>query len=194
MKLPQLRVLPIAAATLAMVMGVSTVAANAATTPAAHASNAAASANTKPQGRITAPVTGTFASKTGQGHFTGAFMSKKFTVNHGVLEATGVLTGRLTSADGTDLGTVHRTVTFPVNTSQAKALRVCNILNLILGPLHLNLLGLLVHLNRVHLTIKALPGAGELLGNLLCDIAHLLGSGGSLTQISTKLNRVLTLV
>jgi hypothetical protein len=71
---------------------------------------------------------------------------------------------------------------------------VCSILNLKLGPLNLNLLGLNVHLNRVHLTITAIPGAGNLLGNLLCRIAGLLNGGGSLTQIATLLNRVLALL
>jgi hypothetical protein len=93
------------------------------------------------------------------------------------------------------LGTVHRTVTIPVDTNKADvAAPVCNVLNLKLGPLHLNLLGLVVHLNRVHLTITAIPGAGHLLGNLLCTIANLLNGGGSLHKIAALLNKVLTLV
>jgi hypothetical protein len=50
----------------------------------------------------------------------------------------------------------------------------CPILHLDLGPLDLNLLGLHVHLNEVVLNIEAIPGAGNLLGNLLCAIAGLL--------------------
>jgi hypothetical protein len=50
----------------------------------------------------------------------------------------------------------------------------CPILHLDLGPLDLNLLGLHVHLNQVVLDIEAIPGAGNLLGNLLCAIAGLL--------------------
>ena len=50
----------------------------------------------------------------------------------------------------------------------------CPILHLDLGPLDLNLLGLHVHLNEVVLDIEAIPGAGNLLGNLLCAIAGLL--------------------
>ena len=50
----------------------------------------------------------------------------------------------------------------------------CPILHLDLGPLDLNLLGLHVHLNEVILDIEAIPGAGNLLGNLLCAIAGLL--------------------
>jgi hypothetical protein len=51
---------------------------------------------------------------------------------------------------------------------------VCPILHLELGPLDLNLLGLRVQLNRVVLDITAIPGPGNLLGNLLCAVAGLL--------------------
>jgi hypothetical protein len=47
-------------------------------------------------------------------------------------------------------------------------------LHLDLGPLDLNLLGLRVQLNEVVLDITALPGPGNLLGNLLCAVAGLL--------------------
>lgn len=50
----------------------------------------------------------------------------------------------------------------------------CRILDLDLGPLDLNLLGLRVQLNQVELDITAEPGPGNLLGNLLCAVAALL--------------------
>lgn len=50
----------------------------------------------------------------------------------------------------------------------------CPILHLELGPLDLNLLGLRVQLNQVVLDITAIPGPGNLLGNLLCAVAGLL--------------------
>jgi len=70
----------------------------------------------------------------------------------------------------------------------------CDILNLVLGPLDLNLLGLEIHLDTVELDIIAVPGAGNLLGNLLCAVAGLLdggGLGGLLGQLSTLLNQIL---
>ena len=92
-----------------------------------------------------------------------------------MLQATGVLKGTLTNANGNSLGTVSKTVTDSVNTSAAaNAVAGCQILNLVLGPLNLNLLGLVVTLNQVHLNITAVPGAGNLLGNLLCAVANLL--------------------
>ena len=53
----------------------------------------------------------------------------------------------------------------------------CEILRLVLGPLHLDLLGLQVDLNRVVLVITAEQGPGNLLGNLLCALAGLLDGG-----------------
>ena len=69
-------------------------------------------------------------------------------------------------------------------------------MNLRLGPLDLNLLGLEVHLNRVRLDIVANPGAGALLGNLLCAVAGLLDRTGLLSQLrlSNTLNRILALL
>ena len=67
--------------------------------------------------------------------------------------------------------------------------------HLVLGPLDLNLLGLTVHLNQVVLNITAVPGAGNLLGNLLCAVANLLnGSNLSaiLNQLVTLLNQILS--
>ena len=67
----------------------------------------------------------------------------------------------------------------------------CDILNLVLGPLDLNLLGLEVHLNQVVLDIVATTGAGNLLGNLLCAVAGLLDGGAALGQIAALLNQIL---
>lgn len=50
----------------------------------------------------------------------------------------------------------------------------CNVLNLVLGPINLNLLGLVVVLQQVTLDIVAVPGPGNLLGNLLCAIVGLI--------------------
>jgi hypothetical protein len=68
----------------------------------------------------------------------------------------------------------------------------CKILDLVLGPLHLDVLGLVIDLNRVHLTITA--HRGSLLGDLLCDIAHLLDHGGPLSALVKDLNAVLNLL
>ena len=70
----------------------------------------------------------------------------------------------------------------------------CQILRLSIGAIDLNLLGLTVHLNPVLLVITAVPGPGNLLGNLLCAIANLLNGGGPLAQIVALLNQILALL
>jgi len=67
-------------------------------------------------------------------------------------------------------------------------------LHLELGPLDLDLLGLVVHLDKVVLDITAQPGAGNLLGNLLCAIANLLNSNGGLSTIVNLLNQILAVL
>ena len=85
----------------------------------------------------------------------------------------------------------------PATAAAVTTLATCNILTLDLGPLHLNLLGLVVDLNEVILTITGETGAGNLLGNLLCAIAGLLDPvsglplGNALNQIISLLNRIL---
>lgn len=56
-----------------------------------------------------------------------------------------------------------------VSTSTAAG-ATCPVLNLILGPLDLQLLGLEVTLNQINLTVTATNGAG-VLGNLFCQLA-----------------------
>jgi hypothetical protein len=70
----------------------------------------------------------------------------------------------------------------------------CPILHFEFGPLDLDLLRLVVHLDKVVLDITAESGAGNLLGNLLCAVAHLLDSNASGNTLANLLNRVLGLL
>ena len=47
-------------------------------------------------------------------------------------------------------------------------------LHLVLGPINLDLLGLEVTTKQIILDITAVPGPGNLVGDLLCDVANLL--------------------
>jgi hypothetical protein len=69
--------------------------------------------------------------------------------------------------------------TVPIRAVAAQQ-QTCPVLELTLGPLHLNLLGLVVDLNRVHLTITAIRGGG-LLGDLFCGLA-----GGTLPTLPVR--------
>jgi hypothetical protein len=105
-----------------------------------------------------------------------------FQVVNGVLTAVGTVTG--------PGGTPSVPFQVPVQAGGS-----CRVLDLTLGPLHLDLLGLVVDLNQVHLTITAQQGPGNLLGNLLCSVANLLNNSGNtsgaLTQIANLLNQIL---
>ena len=196
MKIPHLRLMAgtaVTAATLATAVGLFATTASAAPV-IARGSTATAAAPAAKQGTLTSTVAGTFSNADGQGKFAGTFTPTKFSVVNGVLDATGLVKGTMTDANGTALGTVSQTATIPVDRTNAADAAGCGILNLTLGPLNLNLLGLVVTLNQVHLVITAVPGAGNLLGNLLCAVANLLNGTGSLSVIAALLNGILALL
>ena len=135
---------------------------------------------------VTIPVTQTVA---GVSTFTGSFNLARITVVNGALSAVGTLTGTLTNLVTGATAQVNQAFTVPLAVTGT-----CSVLDLTLGPIHLNLLGLVVDLNAIHLQITAVPGAGNLLGNLLCAFAGLLDAGGPLAGLSGLLNRILAIL
>lgn len=150
-----------------------------------------------------APIQATSLSNvpvTGKAHngkaFNGHFDVSQFVTRNGKTYAVGTLTGKLgnrsikrsnvaipaSMGSGTTGSSISHAVTPPAT---------CPVLNLVLGPLHLNLLGLQVDLNQVVLNITAVPGAGNLLGNLLCAVTNLLNGTGGLASLSALLNEIL---
>jgi len=152
------------------------------------------------------PVTGTFGNA---GTFSGVMNIVGFVNDNGALKAIGLISGRLNGPAGA-MDVEDAMAMIPVRVpalengqcgASAKAADVitqqqaaCSILHLDLGPLDLNLLGLVVHLDEVILDISAQPGAGNLLGNLLCAITGLLNGfnlgnilQGALTNVLTNL-------
>lgn len=104
-------------------------------------------------------------------------------VVNGVLVASGSFTNALTG--------ITTTVTnLPVSLLTQGAGGACQILTLHIGAIDLNLLGLLVNLAPVDLDISAQPGPGNLLGNLLCAVTHLLDNGGALSALTNLLNQI----
>ena len=157
------------------------VAALAVSTTAATAATAA-----PPSGGSALTVPISFAQSGGL--LNGVFTITSFAVNSaGQLVANGTFTGTAV------VGGVAQTVTDTPASAPAQATGTCRILDLTLGPLHLDLLGLVVDLNQVHLTITAQQGPGNLLGNLLCAVANLLNGSPSptaLQQIINLLNQI----
>lgn len=150
------------------------------------AANAAPPTSHNPAANL--PMTGT--TTTG-GTFAGTLQVTHFAVQGGNLVANGLLSGTLTdsSLPGGSQTVTNVPVTLPVTLDPT-----CTILDLTLGPLHLNLLGLIVDLNQVHLTITAQSGNGNLLGNLLCAIANLLNGNPPLTGLNSGLAALLNQV
>jgi hypothetical protein len=137
------------------------------------------------QQSLSVPIT---AAPTSMGTLNGVFAITNFATNAaGQLVANGTFTGTLTDAGGvvTQVTDTVSSVITPAATTAG-----CQVLDLTLGPLHLDLLGLVVDLNRVHLNITAQPGPGNLLGNLLCAVTHLLDGPGANAGLANLLNRI----
>jgi hypothetical protein len=150
-----------------------------------------AQAKPRPADPTTAAVTGTLAD--GTGAVAGTFDVSRFTVSNGQLMAVGSLAATVTDEAGAVLASGTQQVALPVDVAQSEG--SCQILDLVLGPLELDLLGLQVFLDTVHLNITAQQGPGNLLGNLLCAVAGLLdgptGVNAILQQIANLLNQLL---
>jgi hypothetical protein len=153
----------------------------------------ASAASTPAAPALTAPITGTFTDASGgTGTAAGTFTPTDFTTDGSALLANGIADVTMTDSAGQQVGTVSQAVTVPVGVGAAS----CEILDLVLGLLDLDLLGLVVHLDRVHLNITADAGPGNLLGNLLCAIAGLLDPGPltNLQALVTLLNQIIALL
>ncbi|MCW2835411.1 MAG: transporter substrate-binding protein [Nocardioides sp.] len=149
-------------------------------------------------GTITSKVVG----KTSTGDaVSGSFTPIKVVERDGALYMKGFLQGVIADAGpDTKFSGLQTLPIKKINGQAPTAARVaagaaaCDILNLVLGPLDLNILGLQISLNRVVLDVVAVAGAGNLLGNLLCAVAGLLDGGllgNLLGQLRGLLNQIL---
>jgi hypothetical protein len=138
----------------------------------------------------------------------GTFTPRSFSVRDGQLVTTGDLS-LVVRGHGKPMTETVEDVTFDVVAANAPQIAgsgsrgmmgtsaappACDILNLVLGPLDLNLLGLEIHLDTVVLDIVAQSGPGNLLGNLLCTVAGLLDGtplGGLLPELLGQLGDLL---
>lgn len=166
----------------------------------------AAGATTRADSFTNIPLKGDVGS--GNKTFKGHADIKRFVKRNGHIKAVTRINGVIKHGDGSTFRTVtdkKRLLTVSkigtgdgvtkLSSSASASAATCPILHLTLGPLDLNLLGLVVHLDKVVLTIDAQSGPGNLLGNLLCAIAHLLDqsplSGQNLAAIKDILNAIL---
>lgn len=136
---------------------------------------------------LTGPVTGTIPAI--DGLVNGTVGIQKLVLQNGKVFADGALTGTLADSAGGAIQTVSAApVSLPLDASTS-----CQILDLSLGALDINLLGLLVHLDPINLDITAQTGDGALLGNLLCMVSNLLNGSSSLLlpSLVNELNLIL---
>jgi hypothetical protein len=137
-------------------------------------------------------VTGTAA---GGAVFNGHIRLQRFEAIQGPtnrLVVHGILSGRFKDSTGDVIAVVDRAA-FSSNVVHAEDPQ-CVILHLVLGPLTLNLLGLVLTIpNTITINLTAIQGAG-LLGDLLCVIDNLLLTLGGLTGILGNLTALTQLV
>jgi hypothetical protein len=140
------------------------------------------------------PITG---KATNGKKLRGTFTIDRFVRRHNAVYAVGKLKGRFMHR------TVKRHVRIPVSLPSAQSAQIpptpnaCQILNLTLQPIDLNVLGLRVRTSRIDLRVEGVPGAGQLVGNLLCGVLGLLDPNAlastPLGQLAQILNSLLAL-
>src|ERR1700742_1670124 len=158
------------------------------------------------------PLTGT--AKGGK-QFTGTYTIDRFISKGGKVYSVGTVKGtlgnkpvtkqdvRMPAAVGNGAAAARASQVPPVPVPPLPlpplpAGNACSILSLDLGPINLNLLGLVVRTNQIQLRIDAVQGAGNLLGNLLCGITGILNPSGALAgtplgQLAQILNALVAL-
>ena len=137
---------------------------------------------------------------TGTKGFKGTYTIEKFVSQGGKLFAVGKVVGKAKGGKRVTKENVKMPASVTSGAAGAQSSQIppitgaCNILNLVLGPIDLNVLGLRVRTNQINLRIDAVPGPGNLVGNLLCGITGLLDPNalantplGQLTQILNAL-------
>jgi hypothetical protein len=140
---------------------------------------------------------------TGTKGFKGTYTIERFVRSGNAIKTVGTLKGTLRGKK-----VRKENVRMPATLGAAPASSAqlpptpgsCSVLNLVLGPIDLNLLGLRVRTNEIDLRIEAVPSTGGavpggLLGDLLCGITNLLNPTANtpLGQLTQLLNALLAL-
>jgi hypothetical protein len=152
------------------------------------------------------PITGTVTSA-GGGTFAGTVSIQRFAVRDGKAVAIGFVRGTATSSAGASLGTVFAgSIAFPVTIEAAGPLTsaadtavapqavapqaVCQVVNIDLGAVNLNVLGLQIVTQPVSLAISG-DTAGPL-GNLVCTLLDLVNNVVGLVAVLNAILGLLT--
>ncbi|HET7048203.1 MAG TPA: hypothetical protein VFI54_08055 [Solirubrobacteraceae bacterium] len=187
---------------IAVVAGLATLALGATAVPVASASNGTAvpPKTSSLPALTTVPVHG--VAKNGK-QFNGSYAIQRYVARGNKVYAVGTLKGKLKGRHVTRYNVMMpATLSGPAPAGAAKvktAQVACTVLQLQLGPIDLNLLGLRVQLFGgtnpasplpVSLLITGVPGDGNLLGNLLCSLTGALNQPGVLGQLNNNLSQL----
>jgi hypothetical protein len=152
----------------------------------------------------TSPICLSISAQSGPGNLLGNLVTQVANLLNGGTSLGNILGGLSGSNLNTLLGgltSVLNSVLGAVTSPQAvtgvggTTPGACDILNLSVGPIHLNLLGLHVDADNcsggpITVDITAQEGNGQLLGNLLCGLSRLLDNGASNVAVANALARI----
>ena len=183
------------------------------TSPTVAASDASASlarGGSRPKAVVSKAIEAPMMNAAGEqvGTLTGTvYLTRIDMLPDGRFLGTARVIGTATTAAGSQPVDVTQITTLAINGGSAAATLAagattqaagasCDVVNLVLGPLHLDILGLVVDLNQVVLDVVAQTGAGNLLGNLLCALLGLLDGVAifpAITQLLEQINSILSI-
>ena len=133
-------------------------------------------------------------------NFKGTLDIVRFDEQDGAVVAIGTIAGKVTGKGNGNKPVSVEDVVIPVDfgtptaaqrqAGGVQAQATCNLLDLVLGPIDLDLLGLRLQVNQIHIQLTAEQGGG-LLGDLLCAVANLLDPLGPLSDLVAALNALL---
>jgi hypothetical protein len=131
-------------------------------------------------------------------NFKGTLDIVGFEVQDDAIVAIGTITGKVTGKGNGNKPVSVEDVVIPVElgtptaseAGRVQAQAVCDILDLVLGPIDLTLLGLRLQVNQIHIQLTG-DSTGGLLGSLLCPLLDPLGP---LEAIVDALNQILAVL
>jgi hypothetical protein len=149
-------------------------------------------------GTATTPTTPTAedAASTPTSTVTGSFSIQRFArTTEEAVAAVGTLTLSFEDPTSNAPRTIVTQVAMPLarssDTTAPATSAACETLSLVLGPLDVNLLAVDVHLEEVNVDLTVVQGAGERLGNLLCDATRLIDRAAAPAELVKTLNTLL---
>ena len=136
---------------------------------------------------------------------TGSFAIQRFArTTEDSVAAVGTLTLNLTDPATNAARTIITQAAMPLAKSgdtavpggtagqpQPTGATACGTLSMVLGPLELTLLGLSFQLNEVNVDFAVVPGTGERLGNLLCEVTSQVDGAARPAELVKTLNTLL---